>query len=234
MDFHTTRWSLIFEAADSQAPGSQTSLAELIRAYWRPLYLLARLKGAAHHDAEDLVQGFLLSLLQRGSLKRIDPARGRFRSFLSGALQHFLANRRVEQAAQKRGGGLEFVPFDEAEVGEVEEQLLHPPADPTLAFDREWAATVLDRVTERLRREHSAAGQAERFLVLRPFISHEQAPGSAEQAAERLATTAANVRVLVHRLRADFRAALREEVAATVTEPHEIEAELQHLRRSLA
>ncbi len=234
MEFHTTRWSLIFDAADSQAPGSSASMATLLQAYWRPLYVLARVRGLAHHDAEDAVQGFLLSLLEQGVLKRLDPARGRFRSFLGAAMQNFLANRWVAQRAMKRGGGFEFVPLSDAEAGEIELQLRAPAADPALAFDREWAGLLLDRASERVRCAYAEAGHAERFRALRPFLSHEQPDASYECTANALGVTAANARVLVHRLRAAFRQALREEVAATVTAPHEVEEELQHLRRALA
>jgi hypothetical protein len=43
-------------------------------------------------------------------------AKGRFRSFLLGALKHFLADQYDRQRAEKRGGGRTIVSLDEAEA----------------------------------------------------------------------------------------------------------------------
>jgi hypothetical protein len=40
--FHTTRWTIVMRAAQSQAPEGQSALAELCRLYWYPLYIFAR------------------------------------------------------------------------------------------------------------------------------------------------------------------------------------------------
>jgi hypothetical protein len=61
--FHTTRWTIVMSAAQSQTPGSQSALAQLCRTYWYPLYLFARRRGYSPDDAQDLTQGFFLHLL---------------------------------------------------------------------------------------------------------------------------------------------------------------------------
>ena len=40
--FHITRWTIVMSAAQSQAPGGQSTLAQLCRKYWYPLYVFAR------------------------------------------------------------------------------------------------------------------------------------------------------------------------------------------------
>jgi hypothetical protein len=36
--FRTTRWTIVMQAAQSQAPGGQSALAQLCRSYWYPRY----------------------------------------------------------------------------------------------------------------------------------------------------------------------------------------------------
>jgi hypothetical protein len=43
--FHTTRWTIVMRAAESQVPWGQSALAELCRVYWYPLYTFARRVG---------------------------------------------------------------------------------------------------------------------------------------------------------------------------------------------
>jgi MYXO-CTERM domain-containing protein len=51
--FHTTRWTIVMRAAQTQAPGGLSALAELCRNYWYPLYLFARRRGHSPDDAPD-------------------------------------------------------------------------------------------------------------------------------------------------------------------------------------
>jgi hypothetical protein len=43
--FHTTRWTIVMSAVQSQAPGGQAALAQLCRICWYPLYMFARVAG---------------------------------------------------------------------------------------------------------------------------------------------------------------------------------------------
>src|SRR4029450_11090245 len=118
--FTSTRWTVVREAADSQASSKHalSALSDLCQIYWRPVYLFLRRQGIAQHDAEDLTQGFFADLIENRAYARADPMKGRFRSFLLGTLKHFLAHARDRDRAQKRGGGL--VRLDEAGVWEAE------------------------------------------------------------------------------------------------------------------
>jgi RNA polymerase sigma factor (sigma-70 family) len=167
--FRTTRWSEIFVAAQSQVPGSQEALTRLCNDYWYPLYAFARRAGHSPPDAQDLTQGFFLSLLQRRALKRANPARGKFRSFLLGSFKHYLYDEADRAQALKRGGGREFVFLDAADA-ETRYQL--EPADeltPEKIYDARWAIILLTRAVDRLREECIASGEEVRFGVLRPL-----------------------------------------------------------------
>jgi RNA polymerase sigma-70 factor (ECF subfamily) len=91
--FRTTHWTVVLRAAQSQAPGGPSALAELCRLYWYPLYAFVRHRGYGPEEAKDLTQGFFLHLLNRRALSHVDPLKGKFRSFLLASLQNCRARR---------------------------------------------------------------------------------------------------------------------------------------------
>ncbi len=103
--FPSTHWSDVLAAGRGATPGAGEALAALCRAYWYPLYAYVRRRGHDAHAARDLTQEFFARMLEKNYLADADPAKGRFRSFLLAALNHFLANERDRARALKRGGG---------------------------------------------------------------------------------------------------------------------------------
>ncbi len=235
--FAATRWTLIRRAAETQAPTSQSmgALSELCTIYWRPVYLFLRRQGISQHDAQDFTQGFFAQLLASRSYANADQAKGRFRSFLLGALKHFLADARDHAHAKKRGGGLAPVHLDEAAIAEAEAQAAR--ADDSGAervYEREWAAALLRRVMDRLDLESKIAGKAALFQELRSHLAvGENDAVPYEELAARLGRPATTLRSDVARLRGRYRAILREEIRGTVNEASEVDEELHHLRHAL-
>jgi len=76
--FHATRWTIVMRAAQSQAQGGQSALAELCQLYWYPLYFFARRRGYSPDDAQDLTQGFFLHLLKHRALTGVNQLKGKF------------------------------------------------------------------------------------------------------------------------------------------------------------
>src|SRR4029079_5614918 len=129
------------------------ALEKLCRAYWFPLYAYVRRKGHDVHDAQDLTQEFFARLLAKNHLSVADRNKGKFRSFLLGALEHFLAREWTKAHAQKRGGGNLTFSLDERDA---ENRYLLEPAHEITAkkmFDQRWAITVLEQAMARLREE---------------------------------------------------------------------------------
>ena len=97
--FHTTHWSLIAalpgRGDDREAGRAQEALEHLCDAYWRPLYAFARYRGYSVEEAQDLTQAFLARVIETGGLGGADPDRGRFRSYVLGAMKHFMAHART-------------------------------------------------------------------------------------------------------------------------------------------
>jgi RNA polymerase sigma factor (sigma-70 family) len=212
-------------------PGSQAALTDLCQLYWYPLYAFACRRGYASHDAQDLTQGFFLHLLERRALKRVDPLKGKFRSFLLASFQNFLVDQADQARCLKRGGNRQFI-FLDAQDAESRYQL--EPADhltPENIFDARWAMTLLTEAVDRLREECAARGETSRFEVLRAFVgvAEGSAPPSYEEAAKSLGVSVGGAKTLIHRFRKRYCAILRETIARTVSEPTEIEEEVHAL-----
>ena len=231
--FASTRWTVVLEAGDAAAASSQSmsALTELCRIYWRPLYLFLRREGFSAEDAQDLTQGFFAHLIETRAYARADREKGRFRSFLLGTLRHFVANTRDRDRAQKRGGGIIAEQLDDNAIAEIEAQVDRAAKwNADHVYEREWAASLLRQSLDRLSQECALAGKAALFDFLKPYLS---ATGESavpyEELAPRLHRPVPTLRSDVARLRARYRAILREEVRGTVVEASEVDEELRHL-----
>src|SRR5262249_49025874 len=235
--FASTRWTVVRQAADSQTASQHalTALSELCQIYWRPVYVFLRRQGIAQHDAQDLTQGFFAELIDSRTYTRADPTKGRFRSFLLGTLKHFVAHARDRDRAQKRGGGNVPVELDEKAISEAEtfaSRSSHWSADGV--FEREWAASLARQALDRLAQEYELGGKSALFEALKsPLTTGEAAAIPYEELANRLGRTAVHLRVDVTRLRARYRAILREEVSGTVADPQGVDEELRYLRQAM-
>ena len=94
--------------------GDETSrtraLEELCRTYWYPVYAFVRRQGHDVPDAQDLTQGFFAHVLSRDMFAAAQREKGRFRSFLLGALKNYLGYEARKQATIKRGGQATMIP----------------------------------------------------------------------------------------------------------------------------
>jgi RNA polymerase sigma-70 factor (ECF subfamily) len=180
--FPTTHWSVVVAAGESAETGANLALERLCRDYWQPVYAFVRRSGVNPEDARDLTQGFFADLLRGDSLERANPARGRFRSYLLGALKHFMADEYDRSQALKRGGGMEFVPID-AMLAESRYGLELASESAPAAYDRAWALAVLDRALTRLREEFALSGRAVLFDGLKPFLIGDRGDPAASSVA---------------------------------------------------
>ena len=232
--FHTTRWTIVIRAAQSQAQGGQSALAELCRLYWYPLYIFARRRGYSPDDAQDLTQGFFLHVVEHRALTGDDRLKGKFRSFLLASFQNHLSDAGDRARRHKRGGDQEFVQLD---AQEAEERYRLEPIEfltPEKMFDAQWAMTVLGEALKRLRRDASA-GKTSTFEALKAFPdpNNSIAPPSYDEVANQLQVTTAGVKTLIDRLRKRYTALLREEVGRTVSDSAEIDEEIHALCEAL-
>ncbi|MDZ7617466.1 MAG: ECF-type sigma factor [Patescibacteria group bacterium] len=170
--FATTHWSMVVSAGGPRSSEASRALATLCENYWFPLYAFVRRAGNTAEDAQDLTQEFFVCLLTKNYLATADRQRGRFRSFLLGAMKHFLANQERREAAQKRGGNRLTISLD-FHAGESRYRQIEPVDNltPERLYEKRWALTLLDLVLSRLREEFRAAGKLELFDTLKQFLA---------------------------------------------------------------
>lgn len=210
--FEPTSWTLVFRARNRKESGA------LVERYWKPCYFFVRRRGHGVEDAKDLTQGFFADLLERDALAGVTPVKGRFRSFLLACLDHYLSNEYDRRRAKKRAG--KTVPLDFATAEQLYAQSREET--PERAYQRQWAAGVIDRAMASLKKEMGA-----RFDVLRGYIAGGE--GRLRDLAARLGVSESNVRVVLHRARRRYRDLLKEEVAGTVEHPRDVADELAAL-----
>jgi WD40 repeat protein/serine/threonine protein kinase/DNA-directed RNA polymerase specialized sigma24 family protein len=231
--FHTTHWTIVMTAVQSQAQGAQSALARLLQLYWYPLYVFVRLSGNSPDEARDLTQGFFLYLLEDPALTGIDRLKGKFRSFLLASLQDYLSNERAR--CLESVGKEELVHLD-AE-GAEERYRLEPVEFLTAEkiFNARWAMTVLGEAMNRLRQEYATEEKAPIFETVKTFLDPIKsiAAPSYEEAAYQLQVSIGGVKRLIYRLRKQYTALLHEEVGRTVGDPAEVDEEIRALCEAL-
>ena len=239
-EFAATRWSVVLAAAGQRADGdaaststSRRALEELFGAYWFPLYAFVRRQGNNPHQAEDLTQGFFAHLLENDGLKAVNPAKGKFRSFLLAGLKHYWADELDKARASKRGGNRKILSLDAASA---EATYAREPSDtmtPEKLFERSWAITVLNNVLRRLESDYHSRGKGREFQSLRHVLDGQADERSHGQIATELGVSAGAVRVMAHRLRRQYRELLRDEIALTVADEKQVDEEIRYLLQCL-
>lgn len=204
-------------------------MEQLCSTYWLPVYGYLRRHGHNPHEAEDLTQGFFAALLETDFLERADPARGRFRGFLVGALRHFLGSHFERANALKRGGGARFVDWTSFDAERDCSRAFPAQADPAEAYDSAWAYALMNRALVRLEQEYTAAGRHSQFAALVPFLSRAPTRGDYALIAGTLGTARTTVAVWAHRLGQRYAELVKLEVAATVESPDDVADELRYL-----
>jgi RNA polymerase sigma factor (sigma-70 family) len=230
--FGTTHWSLVLAAAHGSWPKGRAALATLCQAYWHPLYFYIRRRGYQPDEAQDLTQAFFAAILEKGRLQAADPERGRFRSFLLGSLNHFLANEWDRARAKKRGGRKTL----SLDIEGAEGRYLLEPADDLTAeklFERRWAMTLLDLVLDQLQQDLARDGRGHLFEQLKGFLGGPAADAPYSRVAADLGMTESAVKMAVHRLRRRYRHLLRARIAQTVGSAEQIDDEIRRLFAAL-
>jgi RNA polymerase sigma-70 factor (ECF subfamily) len=213
----------------SARDGADSALETLCRTYWYPLYVCIRRQAANAREAEDLTQEFFTRLLEKGFLDALNRDKGRFRAFLLACCKHFLANERDRARAQKRGGGRPVLSLDFASAAERYRLEPTDTLTPERLFERRWALTLLEGVLDQLGREFHFSGKGSLFEYLKPALVGAADALSYAQIASDLGMTEAAVKKAAQRMRRRYRDILREQIAATLRDPGEVDDEIRAL-----
>jgi RNA polymerase sigma-70 factor (ECF subfamily) len=212
-------------------PAGTAALSELCRAYWSPVCAFIQGHGVSAQDAADVTQELFEILLARKDIARADRTRGQFRSWLRTCARNHLYNWFARRRRQKVGGGAVHVSLDAAETlaaGPLDVQ------DAERLYDRRWAQTVIDRALTRLERRYVRAGKRELFIQLQVGLSGACSETTDRELSLSLGKSLGSIKVERHRLRKRFLESLKVEVAETVSDLSEIDAELRRLLEALS
>lgn len=231
--FLQTRWTQVRKAQSDSAEGRQ-ALFDLCAAYYEPVTTFLQRSLPDPDSAREMSHAFFARLLAGGAISHASEDRGRFRSYLLGALKHFVARQREAEGRLKRGAAMEHLSTDAPLDGRPPPGLPDPgQLSPDEAYDRQWALTVLRRAMERLRQECIEEGRDRFFDETKPWLTGEAGHGDQKELARRHGMNETALKVAIHRLRRRFRESLRSEVAATLEPPGSVEEELQALFAAL-
>ena len=229
--FATTHWTRVL-ASRGEAPEAREALSQLCADYYAPVVAFLKHETRSEDRARDLAHAFFERILEYHGLEGAHPARGRFRSYLLGALKHFRSHQRELESRAKRGGGAPHVPLESGSNDSDLVAVADPHSDPDAAvFDRAWGLCILGRALEQLARDARASGTFDAFEILKPWLSgNADSPTQTQaQAARKLGLSDGAFRLALHRLRRRFREEVKAEIAKTVPHPGEIPDELNHL-----
>lgn len=208
--FQKTSWDLVRSSTIPE------SMEALIQAYWKPLYFFVRQRGFDNETAKDIIQEFFTTVLERRSISKADPARGRFRTFLLAALTNFLKDRAKEASRQKRGGGKVALSLDFAR-GESDYKLeVAAGESPERIVDRTWARSLLQCCVDELQGDPVHLKAFSLYYKGEPYESIMRQTGLSESAAK----------TAVHRLKGQLREIVTRHIGQTAATEEEFQEEL--------
>jgi RNA polymerase sigma factor (sigma-70 family) len=232
--FAPTRWTLVLSAR-GDSPQGRAALSELCTCYYAPVFAFIRRSSTDEDSAGDLTQEFFARLLANQGFDSVNRKLGKFRSYLLGAVKHFLSDKRDHERRLKRGMGRPMESTDPGTDASPGLQLSDPNArSPDREFDRKWALTVLDHALASLAGEHRAAGKIKQFEALKPWLTGDSHDISQAEAARHLGLQEGAVKVAIHRLRHRFREAIKKEIGQTLADSADVDEELRSLFEALA
>jgi RNA polymerase sigma factor (sigma-70 family) len=229
-DFKSTRWTSVVSAGKPEDPGARVALEALCEDYWQPLYQFARTWTRTPEDAEDLTQSFFGHFIRRNLPGAAGRERGHFRTFLLACFKNFM---RDKWKHAHRGGAIptELTTSFKSPGDTTYDPGREPAAESAWdsQLDRFWAESIRQRVTGRLEEDYRRRGRAALFGHLRCLLAGEKPVRPYAELGAELGLSEAGIKMEVLRLRTRFREYFREEVAQTVAEPGELEAESRYL-----
>jgi RNA polymerase sigma-70 factor (ECF subfamily) len=202
--FPSTAWPLL-ERTRGSGSEARVATAQLFCRYERSVLALLRSKQLPPGDsAEDLKQLFFEQAITRNDFAKIEPAKGRFRCWLSRSISNLVCTRWKHWHAAKRGNGVtSSLDFD------VEE-----PLTPDYIFERNFAEDTIEHTLTQLRdniQDKAMFDKAKRFLPGRELDLEDLRSFAASIDKE-----PATVSVFIHRMREKFKFQLHKAVAETL------------------
>jgi len=177
--FVTTRWSLVWRAAEG---GNAGAMDEFARLYWPPVHAYFMAKGRQGEEANDLAQGFFADVVLGRRLLR-KATGGRLRHLILASLGNYLVDRIRHDQTRGRDGRVSGIdPMVAARVIAAQDAAA---AD---VFEGEWDLAHAKEAVRRCREYWTSRGKAGHWemyeeRVIRPLCGLVGAATLAECAA---------------------------------------------------
>jgi RNA polymerase sigma-70 factor (ECF subfamily) len=221
-------------ATQGEGEEAHNALAALCTAYWRPVYSYIRGRGNSAEEAMDLTQEFFLRIIDKNTLATVRQEKGKFRTYLIVAINHFLTNEWDKKNALKRGGKNEFISFEEIEQFEKNGHNANHDLSPELIYERQWALSLLEAALVQLESEQLNDEQKMRFNGFRSFLTTDEERLPYEELSRKMEMNLGAVKTAVHRLRKQFALTIRQKVADSISDDSDVQLELTHLMDALS
>jgi len=198
---------MVSQAASLDDPAARASLEKLCERYWPMVYAFARPLTPDAESALDLTQGFFVHLLSPSFLASANRNVGKFRNFLLTALKHYARDEWAKTQRQKRGHGVEFVPFDTAHA--EQRCAANRATDPEAAFEAQREHELLVAAKARVKERMTKRNRLDRYEALEQLLTEDPSRGAYDQLSQTLGLTPEGTRTTVHRMRAMLEQELR-------------------------
>ncbi len=235
--FMTTHWSLIEDVGCSNDDKNTALIELLLKKYWKPVYCYVRRRGHPNEEAKDLTQGFFHEVvLSRNLLGRADRTKGRFRSFLLTALNHYLINVHHQQAAKRHIPKAKLVGMSMDELSELPQAVT--TLTPEDSFTYAWVSALLEEVLADLKAAYEQADrrlhwQIFRDRTLRPIMEGFDAPSLESVCRKHGVSDTAKASNMILTVKRRFQTLIRRHLRDLVMSDREADEELQEISRFL-
>ena len=232
--FPTTAWSLVAAAKDPQRVGHVAAVNLLASKYWKPIFYFIRAKGYASNVAEDLTQEFFLRFLERDWIQRVDPTRGRFRTFVLTILSRFLADESAARVRKQKRFEREILSISRLVTDEDRDFEPAVSESPEAIFIRQWALTTVHNTRENVRRECIAEGREAWYDLFEASVMPESGQRSSQPVlAQRFGLSRDQVRYRLEQVRKRFDRSFRTELRSDGCSEEDLSRELHGLMNLL-
>ncbi len=228
VSFATTQWTRVL-AVRGDSPESRAALSDLCHTYYQPVCHFIQRRLSRPEKAEDMTHDFFESILKKSSFDHLDPSKSKFRTYLLGAVKHFLSKQSRKESRLKRGSGLAHESLSQMEENPHASLASHNEAHDDRQFDCEWALQQMSRALEQLEHEFETSDRSLHFKTLKPWLVGQTEALSQRAAAETLKLSEGAIKVAIHRLRKRFRECIKAEIISTLGPNDTVEEELRYL-----
>jgi len=175
-EFASTAWTLIRRAQALSTDERRDALGVVLCRYWKPIYAFFRAKGKSTHDAEDLVQGFLESFVERHDICRVHPCDGRFRDWLVVCARNYMFDVERRRAARKRHPSGRLISLETLRGADGDPFEPAIPGDPERAFHDAWRRDILQRAIKTVGVECEQLGKQIHYRVFVDYYLGDEQP----------------------------------------------------------